>query len=589
MLKPTLIVLDSFRHARPRVIPVSGFNPGIDPGTGHDDPPRASSALQNAGVKPLPFQGRRSCRSDKAARAGSGCEYDDGNGRMNAGRQGNSVILRFFSAALKFPPVLPPRVVDERLVLCFGAAMYMLILFVAPQLLKDPDTLWHIKLGEVIFATGHVPRVDTFSYTMAGADYHDMQWLSQVPMNLCYRMGGYAAVAMLSAFAAAAAFAILYRELARRLNELTAFALVGLAFLLCLTHLLCRPHTLVSPILVLWTACLIRSAESGRSPSLWLLPFMTIWANMHASFLLGLVLIAPFAIEAALRRGQQRAAAAAKWAGFGVLALAAAAVSPYGIEQISAPFRIFDLGSAANLIGEMQPQDFSNLEPFEMVLLLGLAAALLSGVVAPLTRIAVLLGLFHMALSHMRHADLFGILGVLVLAEPIAQRFKVSGRQAIPTAWVRFAVPVVGIAAALQTALAFQNGAIRPPANIVPEAAFAAAMAEGMNGRLLNDFNFGGYLISIGAPTFIDGRAEFFGADRLTAYIHALRSSGPDELAQYLDENRINWTLLEPGRPAVRTLDHMPGWRRVYADATAVVHARSTSICQGICYEGRGS
>ena len=430
---------------------------------------------------------------------------------MNAGRQGNSVILRFLSAALKFPPVLPPRATDERLVLCFGAAMYMLILSAAPQLLNDPDTLWHIKLGETIVASGHVPRFDTFSYTMAGADYHDMQWLSQVLMYLCYRMGGYPAVAVLCAIAAAAAFMILFRELARRVNELTAFALVGVAFLLCLTHLLCRPHTLVSPILVPWTACLIRSAESGRCPPLWLLPLMTLWANMHASFLLGLVVIVPFAIEAALRSGQRRATLAAKWVGFGLLALAASAVSPYGIEQISAPFRIFDLGSAANLIGEMQPQDFSKLEPFEMVFLLGLAAALLSGVVVPLTRIAVLLGLLHMALAHMRHADLFGMLGVLVLAEPIAQRFKENGRHAKRLAWVRYAVPAVGIAAALQTALAFQNGAIRPPANIVPEAAFAVARAEGINGRLLNDFNFGGYLISIGAPTFIDGRAEMSG------------------------------------------------------------------------------
>jgi hypothetical protein len=184
---------------------------------------------------------------------------------MTTGRQGDSVILRFFSAALNFPPVLPPRASEERLVLCIGVAMYMLILSAAPQLLKDPDTLWHIKIGETIFASGQMPRFDTFSYTIAGATYHDMQWLSQMLMNLCY-----AGVAALSAFAAAAPFTILYRELAYRLNELTAFALVGVAFLLSLTHLLCRPHTLVSPILVLWTSCLIRSGESGRSPSLWL-------------------------------------------------------------------------------------------------------------------------------------------------------------------------------------------------------------------------------------------------------------------------------------------------------------------------------
>jgi hypothetical protein len=45
---------------------------------------------------------------------------------------------------------------------------------------------------------------------------------------------------------------------------------------------------------------------------------MTLWGNMHASFLLGLVLLVPFSNEAALRCGQQRVATAAKWTGFGL-------------------------------------------------------------------------------------------------------------------------------------------------------------------------------------------------------------------------------------------------------------------------------
>jgi hypothetical protein len=493
---------------------------------------------------------------------------------MRSNLRGKSVILRFLAAASNLPRPLPPRAVDKRLVLFSGVLVYGGVLSVAAKLLNDPDTFWHISLGQKILTTGHVPSLDTFSYTMMGATYHSMEWLSQVLMSVSYRIGGYAALTALTASAAALAFAILYHELKRRLNWMAALLLCA-AFLLSTPHILCRPHVLVSPIVVLWTACLIRSAERGRSPSLMLLPLMTLWANMHGSFLLGLALTVPFSIEAVLRTDERRATLALKWAGFGLLALAAACVSPYGIEQITAALHVFDLGDSVNWIDEWQPQNFGKVGPFELVLLFGLAAALLSGIVVPLTRVAVLVGLLHMALSHNRHTDLFAMLSVLVLAEPIARRFHETDQRPVSNSWVGYVVPALGtVAAIVLTAFTFRNHALRPPDSIRPEAAVAAARAAGIQGRVLNDYNFGGYLIFIGEPTFIDGRGEFFGKDRLDAYMRTIGSADADTLARFLDENRIAWTLLRPERLAARTLDHLPGWRRVYADDNAVVHTR---------------
>ena len=36
----------------------------------------------------------------------------------------------------------------------------------------------------------------------------------------------------------------------------------------------------------------------------------------------------------------------------------------------------------------------------------------------------------------------------------------------------------------------------------------------------------------------------------------------------------IAWTIFAPDSRIVAILDHEPGWRRLYADATAVVHVR---------------
>ena len=39
----------------------------------------------------------------------------------------------------------------------------------------------------------------------------------------------------------------------------------------------------------------------------------------------------------------------------------------------------------------------------------------------------------------------------------------------------------------------------------------------------------------------------------------------------------IAWTIFAPNGGTVAILDHEPGWRRLYADAVAVVHVRDAA------------
>jgi hypothetical protein len=56
-------------------------------------------------------------------------------------------------------------------------------------------------------------------------------------------------------------------------------------------------------------------------------------------------------------------------------------------------------------------------------------------------------------------------------------------------------------------------------------------------------------------------------------YVEAV-SAKDQALSTALERYHIDWTLLEPQMAAVTELDHSPGWERVYADASAVVHRR---------------
>jgi len=133
-------------------------------------------------------------------------------------------------------------------------------------------------------------------------------------------------------------------------------------------------------------------------------------------------------------------------------------------------------------------------------------------------------------------------------------------------------VALAGVALLASSAILLRGGA-QEPSGITPAAALAAVRAAHVEGPVLNEYSFGGYLIFSGIEPFIDGRAELYGNAFIKRYGEAMLVES-DQLPQLLAEYGITWTLIEPGIPAVVLLDHLPGWRRLYADAIAVVHVR---------------
>jgi hypothetical protein len=100
--------------------------------------------------------------------------------------------------------------------------------------------------------------------------------------------------------------------------------------------------------------------------------------------------------------------------------------------------------------------------------------------------------------------------------------------------------------------------------------------------RIFNAYEFGGYLIGRGIPTFIDGRAELYGERYVLDYFDAVAARDIDRLTALLDDGRIDATLLPPHTPAAQLLDRMSGWRRLYADDIAIVHVRARTGPPGI-------
>ncbi len=455
--------------------------------------------------------------------------------------------------------------------LAVAAACYLLLLALGGRLLGDADTFWQISVGDWILAHAAVPHVDVYSWTMAGQPWISSQWLAQVVFAELYAVAGWGGVVVASAASIALAFGLLTRFLTEKLAPLPALVMVAGAFVLASPHMVARPHVLALPVMVAWVAGLMRALDARRAPSWMLLPLMTLWANLHGGFTLGLAFIAPLAVEALwLAPRAARARVALRWGGFALAALAAACVTPYGPESILVTRRVLALGRGLLLIGEWQPQDFAKLAGFELCLLFGIGFALYRGLRLPPIRLIVLLGLVHMALAHSRNGEVLGLLAPLVIAAPMAPQLgraePAERAHALPVFVV--ALALIGASIALPSALGY---APRPA--IAPARAVAAVEASGKT-HLLNSYDFGGYLIFNHIAPYIDGRTELYGETFLLNHDRAVRLLDVGAFLRLLAAKQIDVTLLSPATPANGLLDRLKGWKRVYADDVAVVHVR---------------
>ena len=92
--------------------------------------------------------------------------------------------------------------------------------------------------------------------------------------------------------------------------------------------------------------------------------------------------------------------------------------------------------------------------------------------------------------------------------------------------------------------------------------------------RVLNDYDFGGFLIASGVAPFIDGRTELYGEKFFVEHNAASGLMEPDNLFRLLEQYNIEATLLRTQSAATKLLDRIDGWQKIYSDDIATIHLR---------------
>lgn len=434
---------------------------------------------------------------------------------------------------------------------------------------NDGDVHWHIAAGQWMIDHHAILRADPFSFTAAGKPWTAFEWASQALFGAAHRSAGFAGVAAIVTAALIALHLIIVAQARRWVGPLGIAITIILLDLVLIPMTLARPHVLAWVPLAFWVGILLSAREHGKTPPLIFALVMIVWANLHGSFAIGLIIAAGFALDACIEE-KWRWPVVRGWLIFGLVSTAAAAVTPNGLAGFLHPLTVARMTSLT-LIVEWRPSDWGRT-PFFFVSL-GVAAVLMAwrGVRIRPVIAGLLLFLAVLALHQMRHQAVLAIVAAMILPRALGR----GVRPALFDPAHRARVVALGCAAVAALLLFRSLMPLEPTDNgAYPRAAIAALPADLRNAPGLNDYSFGGPLIEAGIKPYIDGRQDMYGDAFVIDYQRILdgdRAAFDRAAARY----GLRYTMLAPRYPKlIRRLDSDPAWERIYADKVAVIHRR---------------
>src|SRR5208282_5696141 len=178
----------------------------------------------------------------------------------------------------------------------FAAILLFGLLAMTARTATDPDLWWHLRTGQWIVETGHVPHSDPFSFTRAGQAWVSHEWLSEVLFYQLWKNAGTPALIVFSALITTAGFLLLYLLcLFRGTPPHWAAAATALGALVAAPSWGVRPQmfTFTLASLLLW---LLDQGERRPRLLLCIPPLFLLWVNLHGGFALGPALLLAYGV-----------------------------------------------------------------------------------------------------------------------------------------------------------------------------------------------------------------------------------------------------------------------------------------------------
>lgn len=475
----------------------------------------------------------------------------------------------------------------------FFLALFLCLTFLSGQkLLGDPDTGYHIRVGDFILDTGTMMRHDVFSYHVPPLPCNIHEWGSEVIMALVHRAAGLGGIVVLFAFLISLISYMLFRMI--RIHNGNIIVAIFVAIVAITTtgiHWLARPHIFSLLLMLIWYS-ILDVRQHRRGDHLRFLPLlMILWVNLHGGFVAGFVFLGVYLIGnlvgmysgagAQTDRSRDNVLAILKTSAW---CLVAALLNPQGYHLLIFPFELLSNRFMMDCIGEFLSPNFHEFAAFKYMLLLTIAILAWSREKIDLIELMLVLVFANMALYSIRYIPLFAVAAAPIIARRADRSIEEAGGFlkeraericAIDGAsrgffWPAAAVLVVVVCAALgHVSYTFDP-------KIQPVDAVEFLRKERVPGRMFNEYDFGDYIIYAiprDYKVFIDGRADMYGAAMMKEYFKVGEfKPGWDEV---LKKYEVGWMIFTANSTLSRFLLERGDWKLIYADKVANVFVRT--------------
>jgi hypothetical protein len=467
-----------------------------------------------------------------------------------------------------------------------GALLVGAVFCTARLGLQDPDTWWHIVTGQQILATHAWPTVDSFSFTIHGAPWLPYEWLGDVLMAVCVRVGGLQGLTAGVIVLAGVIFALLYYyAFLRSRNAKAAFMACAAVLPLSVLFFTFRPQ-LLGYVFFILTLILLERYRLGLQQSLWLLPLVfLLWVNTHGTFVFGL-----FALGLYWASGQVTFSAggihAERWTPrqnrhlmlIGLLCLLALCATPYGWRVAVNPIQM----------AFAQPINISSIKEWQSMPLgtwrgkLFLAYVLLFVLaqigLRPRYRIEEM-GLFFLAVYaasvHVRFLIIFVIIFAPLLAG-LLERWSPPYESSKDRPLLNAALMLILIAA-LVAFFPSRQELLQTEEGFFPVSAVQYLRAHAVPEPMFNEYGYGGYLIwsfNGQRKVFIDGRADIYEARGVLSDYLSISGVSANALG-LLKKYNIQSCLIQRDAALATLLSASGDWSRIYEDQLSAIYVRN--------------
>ena len=482
------------------------------------------------------------------------------------------------------------------------AQLLFLVVFVgiynsgADSILKDGDTGYHIRAGEIIMREMAVPRHDPFSFISPPLPWTAHEWFSEVVMALAHKAFGLAGVVFLFALLLSATYWVLFRAIRIfRRNILIDLLVLILVVTSSQIHWLARPHAFSLFLTVVVYHVLIRHQEDRGNYLYVIPPMMLLWVNLHGGFIVGFLFLAIFLAGYFVRyfasEKEERSFSEKKGKQLlmvCVVSVVSACVNPYGGHAFLFPFRLVSETYLMDHVVEFLSPNFHGFAPYRYLLLFLIGILGISKTRLSFTELVLVLLFTSMSLYSARYIPLCAIVYAPILSKYgdilVGQsngkvvrwlRARSGAYEKIDAGAKGYATLIV-VMAVFMTLSATGKVYARFPEKTAPMAAIGFLRDNPIRGNMFNDDEIGDYVIYWLYPrykVFMDGRSDMYGAPILKEYFKVahIEPGWKDVLAKY----DINYIFFYTDSVLVRHLLTDAGWRCTYSDNVASIFLRN--------------